>query len=106
MASPTCTCDGEISNGSCRAYADEQEVDINASCGPVDGYFACGYTYCRLDTEYCEVREPTNSSPSRRCMDIPVACKGSPTCECLAERCVATDCRQDADGQFRVVCSL
>lgn len=79
----------------------EQNVGCveDAACGAFE--FACGDDLsCIGQLEYCDVFLPGQPGPTDfSCLDLPEACVGDPTCECMdAAEGIAGECSLSAEG--------
>jgi len=88
---PVCGCDNELYDSVCDAAAAGTDVAFLANCEVPTGAFACGYSFCILDMEYCAIEG--GASPSASCIELPPVCM-PPNCNCLSDccDCDTTDC--------------
>lgn len=104
---PVCGCDGQVHSNVC--YASMAGVDLAAEgeCDAPKGYFRCGYSFCSLETDYCQVQvsDIGGFGDSYSCMQPAMECVGGITCDCLTEEfCFDFGCNPTADGGVEIVC--
>lgn len=104
---PVCGCDGMVYSNVC--YASMVGVDLAAEgeCDAPEGYFRCGYTFCSLETEFCQVQvsDIGGFGDSYSCMTPMMECVGGITCDCLTEEfCFDFGCNPTADGGVEIIC--
>lgn len=104
---PVCGCDGQVHSNVC--YASMVGVDLAAEgdCKAPEGYFPCGYSFCSLETEYCQVQisDIGGFGDSYSCMQPAMECPGGITCDCLTEElCFDFGCNPSDGGGVEIVC--
>jgi len=104
---PVCGCDGEVHPNECTANQEGVDVDANGDCEPPAGYFRCGYRFCTLDLEYCQVttNDIAGGGDIYECSLAPRECNGSANCDCFVEEpCFGWSCEATPDGGTQVLC--
>jgi len=106
-ARPVCACNGELYANECAAAAAGMDVAFVGKCEVPNGAFACGYSFCILDEEYCA--EIGGTQPSFQCIALPPVCQ-PPDCSCITDCCEcdnATCCAEfcsNVDGALTYTC--
>jgi hypothetical protein len=104
---PVCGCDGQVHGNDCDANAAGVDLDAEGDCETPEGYFRCGYRFCSLGFEYCQVQisDIGGFGDSYNCMPAAKACMDELTCDCLmGEPCWDFGCNPTADGGVEIVC--
>ncbi|APR86182.1 Hypothetical protein A7982_11531 [Minicystis rosea] len=87
---PVCGCDGKVYPSECQAHA----AGIDIGGGPPgleqcahdltpQGSFACGPYFCDAATTYCAYGQGDQSDRVTKCVPLPAACTGVPSCDCV-----------------------
>jgi hypothetical protein len=102
---PVCACDGTVYGNECLAHAAGSDANVNASCTPPQGMFACGWRFCSKGTTYCELTTggAIGSPGQHLCKPIPTSCGNTPMCSCI-QSSGACQCSQSASGDLTVRC--
>lgn len=93
---PVCLCGNELAKDPCGPSMQNKDVDVKGTCTPeipFDGYFQCGYRFCKGKDEFCEVdfdkvsgREEYTCQPLKGCTpvscDCPLIPPPSASCSC------------------------
>src|SRR6185312_11588349 len=94
IAAPACGCDQKAYVNGCYANMAGTDIDALGGCTPPAGMFGCGFDFCEIGAQYCEV-DPS-SAPGMpatfRCKQAPQGCDEAPTCACIAALPCATTC--------------
>lgn len=103
---PVCGCDGQVYGNGCDASVAGIDVDADGECEAPEGYFRCGYRFCNIGVEYCQVAisdvggEPDGYS----CVQTGMPCEPF-DCDCLTmEPCYEFGCMATEDGGIEIVC--
>jgi hypothetical protein len=106
LFAPTCGCDGQVHGNSCDANAVGTDTSDIGSCDPPPGQFACGHTFCTLDSEYCQrAGSDIGGEPdSFGCNALPIGCTAGSDCSCLANEPCGSECSGDPASGFQVLC--
>lgn len=97
---PVCGCDGEVHSNACVANGQGTDVSAAGGCEPPAEYFVCGYAFCDVATQYCEVSlsDVVGEPDYYSCKSLPEACNKELVCGCLVgEPCFEFECTED-DG--------
>jgi hypothetical protein len=102
----TCGCDLHVYASPCDAQLAGTDWNQAGTC-PLDaGAFACGYRQCNKTNEYCEHHgSDVGGTPDDfECRAAPLACRGAPTCGCVASQVCGTQCAGDASSGVTLTC--
>lgn len=104
--SPVCGCDGVVHGNECGANGAGADVDASGACEPPAEYFRCGYRFCSLGIEYCQVAvSDVGGVPDGYSCVQPAAPCDPLDCSCLeAEPCFEFSCEATEDGGIEIVC--
>jgi hypothetical protein len=101
---PTCGCDLKVYAGECPLYRAGTDLNASGGCDVMPGWFACGYTQCNLQTQYCLHDPITKTGATFSCVEIPRCASQPASCACLAgERC-GNACTGDAAAGLTLTC--
>ncbi|MEZ4297570.1 MAG: hypothetical protein R3B70_21595 [Polyangiaceae bacterium] len=103
---PVCACDGRVYNNECEANAAGLDVSLLGSCPTPNGTIPCGYAYCDIGEEYCQITgsDVPGEPNGYACIPLPNSCKNdTATCACLADVSCGDMCKE-LDGGFIVTC--
>jgi hypothetical protein len=102
---PTCGCDGLVHTSACDAAAAGTDINLNGTCTPPTGKFACGSGFCDVGISYCErdTSDVGGVPSSYQCKPLPPSCGLPATCACLANVQCGSMCAASADGTGLVV---
>ncbi|MCC6668246.1 MAG: hypothetical protein IT375_31165 [Polyangiaceae bacterium] len=89
-ATPVCACDGQVYPTACAAHAagydlsgaDPGKHSCSGAYTPA-GTFPCGPWYCDAAKSYCYHGLGDMSDRKSECRDLPAACGGVASCDCL-----------------------
>jgi hypothetical protein len=103
---PTCGCDGEVHSNPCEANAAGVDTSDIGSCPAPPNQFACGSTFCDLDTQFCQrAGSDIGGEPdSFQCIELPISCEPIANCGCLANEPCGRECSGDSSNGLTVVC--
>jgi hypothetical protein len=104
---PVCGCDGLTHSNECDANAVGIDVDAEGDCETPEGHFRCGYRFCNLDYEYCQIQysDIGGYGHSYACMQAVECPEGGITCDCLTEEfCFEFGCEDTPDGGVQIGC--
>lgn len=94
-----CGCDGTLHESICAAHAAGVNAALLATCGAAaSGTFACGYTSCQRNTEYCDFFGGDQDYIGQyECKPVPVGTCGGGTvsCSCFTP---GEQCNDDGNG--------
>ncbi|MBL9099909.1 MAG: hypothetical protein JNL82_03070 [Myxococcales bacterium] len=83
-AEPVCGCDGALYAGACAAAMAGVGTRGAEGCTPPVGFFACGFEFCAIATEYCEHVIGHGQPESWTCRALGCAV-GMSGCACITE---------------------
>jgi hypothetical protein len=86
--SGACGCDGQYYLNECEANAQRVGVNALGGCEPTQDTFQCGSVACASASQFCSVQYndvlgPDEPLLTANCVDLPQACNGVASCECL-----------------------
>lgn len=106
LYAPVCTCEGKQAGNDCAAYSGGTDVNQAGGCTPPQGMFPCGYQFCSVGSQYCQVAtsdvggEPNNYT----CKQLPAGCGANPGCGCVANESCGSWCALDGSGNLTLTC--
>lgn len=104
---PVCGCDGQVHGNDCDANSIGVDVDAEGDCETPSGYFRCGYRFCSLEFEFCQIQysDIVGYGHSYACVSPAQECPGGITCDCLGEElCFEFGCEETPDGGIEIGC--
>lgn len=104
---PVCGCDGLVHSNDCDVTAVGIDVSSEGDCETPEGYFRCGYRFCNLEYEYCQVQysDIGGYDNSYTCMQTDTCGEGGISCDCLTEEfCFEFGCMETPDGGIEIGC--
>lgn len=105
--SPVCGCDDLVYDNECSANAAGVDITPNGACETPEGYFRCGYNFCAVGIEYCEIIPSDIGKPSSYFCVQPTTPCDPLDCSCLqGEPCFGDYCEMTEDGNVEIVCSV
>ena len=103
---PTCGCDRVVYGSDCEAYLAGTDLNAYGTCPTEAGMFACGYTQCSLDSQYC--RRTATDIPTEpdlyECIALPACPTQWPSCACLATEPCGDTCTGLGPTGLTVTC--
>ncbi len=100
-----CGCDGQVHPSDCITYQTGTDFNAHGSCDVPAGDFACGYTLCDLQTQYCKHEVKSGAADVFSCVALPAACtSATPACACLSREMCGTSCAGDARVGLTLTC--
>ena len=105
LYAPTCACDGMVYSSPCDAAGKGAVINLNGTCTPPDGKFACGAGFCDIGIAYCEhdISDVGGVPSTWGCKTLPPTCGLPATCGCLANVPCGSMCAPSKDGAGLVV---
>jgi hypothetical protein len=101
-----CGCDGKVHSSACVTFSTGTDFNAHGSCDVPAGDFACGYTLCNLETEYCKREVKSDTGDVFTCVALPGTCtSATPSCTCLSREVCGTSCMGDARVGLTLTCS-
>lgn len=103
---PVCGCDGQVYGNDCNAAGAGVDVAAAGGCEAPEDTFECGYRFCNLAIEYCQisVSDVGGLGDGYSCMQPAMPCEPL-ACDCLMmEPCFEFSCEPTADGGIEIVC--
>lgn len=104
---PTCACDGKVYASPCDAQGAGVDINLNGTCPPPAGKFACGAMFCDPGVQYCErdMSDVGGVPSTYSCKALPPSCGDPSSCACLASVPCGAMCAPSVDGGgFVVTC--
>jgi hypothetical protein len=104
---PACACDGTVYGNPCDANAAGQDVSNAGGCAAPAGTFACGFTFCASDQQYCQrsTSDVGGYPDGYACQSLPASCvPGQLDCQCLANEPCGTICEALPSGDLQLTC--
>lgn len=100
-----CACSGKVVSDACAAYKAGLDVDVSDGCSVPADAFRCGYLFCDLASQFCQVHksDKLGFADTFSCEAFPAGCGSTPSCQCL-DSCGT--CEAGSDGGFTKVCPL
>ena len=95
-----CGCDGTVYQSLCAAHQAGVGRTFADQCTAPPDMFACGYTYCARNTEFCLESVVESGGGGFYCEPMQPKCASAPSCGCLLES--YDECESDGMGGFHV----
>lgn len=102
---PTCGCDNKLYAGACPMQMAGTDFNTSGNCAIERGKFACGYTQCDLQTQYCLHDAKAAAGDSYSCVTLPATCGNAAACSCLASERCGNACTGNAGTGLIATCS-
>jgi hypothetical protein len=103
-ARPTCGCDKTVYGGECDANAAGVDLDAHGNCPVPQGSFACGYTQCSLQNQYCKREVHARGGDTFSCVPLPGCPSQFPNCACLANEPCGSVCTGNGPTGLTLTC--
>ena len=105
LYAPTCACDGKVYSSPCDAAGAGVDINLNGTCTPPTGKFACGAGFCDVGVSYCEqdTSDVAGVPTTHGCKPLPPSCGLPASCACLASVACGSMCAPSKDGAGLVV---
>ena len=92
-----CGCDGTVYQTLCAAHQAGVGRTFADQCTAPPDMFACVYTYCARNTEFCH-DFPEDSGGGPYCDSMPPECASAPSCACIQKSSSYDECEDDGMG--------